>query len=63
MALTDDQRIEIENLIFEKLPCATNKTCQEVLNLRNQIDKIDARTWIILAGILISIGIQIARSL
>jgi len=63
MAFDNDQRNEIEMLIFEKLPCATNKTCKEIVNLRKQIEKIDVRTWLILAGILISIGLQIARSL
>lgn len=62
MALTEDQKNEVKGMIYEELPCSTNKTCKEVMNLKKQLEKIDLRTWMILAGIIISIIVQIARS-
>jgi len=60
MALTEDQRNEVKGMIYEELPCATNKMCKEVHELREQIKKIDMRTWVILVSIIIGTLIQIA---
>ena len=59
MALTDDEKNEIENIIYRILPCSTNRSCQEVMNLKKTVDKIDTRTWVILATIILGTLIQI----
>ena len=63
MALTEDQINEVQRIIYEKLPCATNKTCKEVAALKKTLEKVDTRTWLILASVILGIVIQIARGL
>ena len=63
MALAIEERQEIKNMIYEELPCSTNRSCKEVDEVKKLVEKIDARCWMILIAILISIGVQIAVNL
>lgn len=57
---TEGQLAVIEKKIFEALPCSTNKTCQQIVDLKTTVKGIDFRTWIILVSIIISTLITIA---
>ncbi len=51
---------KIRGICEDVLPCSTNKTCKEVTDLRKVVDKIDTRTWLILATIILGTAVQIA---
>lgn len=61
--MNDDEKELIKGVCYEVLPCSTNKKCTKIEDLKKLIDKVDARTWIILVAIVISIGMQIAFKL
>jgi len=60
---TEGQLAVIEKKIFEHLPCATNKECKQVSDMKKVIIKTDNRTWFILAAIIANILLQIAFNL
>lgn len=61
--MDENDREIVKGIVYEHLPCSTNKTCKEVVQLKKTIEKVDTRTWMILAGIIISIIIQIASKI
>lgn len=53
--MTEDQKSAIKNIVYEVLPCATNKVCKEVNDVKDQFKKWDNRLWVVVGGILLEL--------
>ena len=59
-AMDNDDREIIKGICYSVLPCSTNSTCKEMVGVKKTVEKIDTRTWVILATIILGTVIQIA---